>query len=280
MGQFFTNDSVNWALINLSNLPKDQTGILFYLIFSKLGGQYSGFKLNSRGKSRETFEKEFLRYFSGSLADGTPVPFDPFSKSWRADNYIQSTVFGRVINGSHWWTHPEKGFISRNPATGWPAEFKPHPEALNRLRERTTPPNLTSPNKIPLVALTAWYYRFEDISGICTTENVLDVMKHYLSSLRLKPNSEALIFSDIRETGESLQVNPYMLSSVKISPVSITKAEAKSIFPSRTQIMELRKNLRVFEVDFEKIKRMRVAGEDDADVIRRLIQFYESRKRQ
>jgi hypothetical protein len=275
MGQYFTIDSIRWALASLSRLPKDQTGILFYLIFAKLAGQYGGFRLDNSGHTREIFEKEFMRYFSGPLSDGTLVPFDPFSKNWRADRYITSTVFGRVINGSHWWTHLERGFISREPQTGWPAEFSPHPDALGRLLNRPDPPNLVSSNKISLVALTAWYYRFEDVSTMGEEGlDVLNVINYYLASLRLKSNTSPLIFSDVKEANGALQVNPYTLSYVKISPIQITKAEASSIFPPRTKITELRKNLRVFEADFEKIKLMTAPGEDEADVIRRLLQFY------
>ncbi len=158
MGKFVSESAVKWALSELKRIPKDQLALIFALIVSKCP-EISYPKSSQKG----AFELEMGRYLDAPFDQTQDAVFNPIDGDWRARDYIQSTVYGRLLNGSHSWTSPEVGYFERTPKAGWPARIVFSQQGYDRLFIRTSPPCLKSEYRLPVLAIAIYYYRQVDL---------------------------------------------------------------------------------------------------------------------
>lgn len=161
MGTYLTDKAVKWSLEQLQWLPKNQTALLYFLIFARSP------RVDRTDPSvGQEFEAELNRYFGGPIKGGGVACYDPFAAEWRAEQYLNSTVYGRLLVGSHKWTEGVEAFFSRDPASGgWPAVFNLTDKGFNNLESRIRPPCLRFGYKLPLKSLSIYYFRFIDLSS-------------------------------------------------------------------------------------------------------------------
>ena len=136
MGTYLSKEAITWARMQLEKLSKDQIALLYFLIFARCP------KVDRTiPAKREKFESEFYKYFGVPIKGGGVASFNPFDGKWRAPNYINSTVYGRLLVGSHRWTEGSEAFFTRTPSSsGWPAEFSLTDEGFDNLLYRNQPP--------------------------------------------------------------------------------------------------------------------------------------------
>ena len=235
-------------------VPENQLLLIFILVL------ISEPNIERTRVSRNAFVKELEKYIGGPLKGGGTGIYNPLSGSWRAEDYLQSTVFGRLLNGGHGWTNPASGYLVRNPERQWPASFEFNNEGLDRLRKRLSKPCLQAGSRLPLSAIAIWYYKFEALES--TKVNSIDDLRgKYLAKLSLE-NSLALNFFEEEDN---------MFWGNFISHTPLTEDEKIALFPPSTYMSEPRLKVSVFEDDLKLLKKIKQSNEDIADVIRRLI---------
>lgn len=254
MPQYLNKAAIRWAMDALANIPRDQSCLLYFLILTKRSMVKKG------GVAGITpFEKDFYRYFGAPIKGGGIGCFNPFDKRWMAEDYISSTVFGRLLNGSHWWTDADKGFFSRNPVSQFPAEMGILPKAFERLDDRTTYPCLKPGSLLPLTAISVWYFRGEPIN-LKDTTNLKELVKKFKEDvLDLNPNLNQLFFE-----GGAGPINPY-------TDVPISEAEMLAIYPPCPFVGEPKTNVRLYLDDVDTLKRAGVDANHIAEFFRKLI---------
>lgn len=254
MTQYLNKAAIRWAMDSLADIPRDQSCLLFFLILTKKSTVKKG------GLAGMTpFEKEFYRYFGAPIKGGGVGCFNPFDRRWMAEDYISSTIFGRLLNGSHWWTDADKGFFSRNPGSQFPAEMGILPSAFERLNERTTYPCLKPGSLLPLTALSVWYYRDEPIE-VDDPTNLKDLVKKYKADV-LNQNSD---LNQLFFEGGAGPVNPF-------SGSRISEAEMLAIYPPCPFAGEPKTNVRLYVDDVNTVKGAGVDANQIADFFRKLI---------
>lgn len=160
-GKFVSESAVKWALSELKKIPKNQLALIFALIVSKCPEiSYP------KGSPKGPFELEMGRYLDAPIDQTKDSVFNPIEGDWRARDYIQSTVYGRLLNGSHSWTSPEVGYFERTPKSGWPAKIVFSQQGYDRLFIRTSPPCLKSEYRLPVLAIAIYYYRQIDLANL------------------------------------------------------------------------------------------------------------------
>jgi hypothetical protein len=254
MTLYLNQKAIRWAMDALANIPKDQSCLLFFLILTRESTVKNG------GRAGMTsFEKEFYRYFGAPIKGGGVGCFNPLDKCWKAENYINSTVFGRLLNGSHWWTDSEEGFFSREPGRQFPAEMGILPNAFERLEDRTKYPCLKLRSLLPMTAMSVWYYRGEPVETQ-DTANLNSLVKRFKADvLDLNPNLYKLFFE-----GGAGPLNPY-------GTEPLPEEEMLAIYPPCPFAAEPKTNVRLY---LDDVKTMKSAGIDTnqiADYFRQLI---------
>ena len=194
---YLTPEAILWARAQIEDLPKDQIGLVFALLASRSPViSYDSIDMSQRSE----FLQHTLRYFGAPIALGAWGFFVPLDGKWRSDDYLMSTVMGRLLNGSHWWT-AAGGFIGRNPSTGWPATFSFGIRGFEVLRRRTRPPFLTGGKRLPLSAMAIWYFRHEDIAESNLESLVLRYKEEINSSefdvLRIFEDNKTIFWGDL-----------------------------------------------------------------------------------
>ena len=173
VGVFVSRSALTWSLAELRKLPKDQLALIFALILSKVPTvEYP------REGHKSPFEIEMGKYLEAPISSTRDGVFNPIDGQWRAENYFQSTVFGRLLNGSHSWTSPELGYFERTPKSGWPARIEFTQRGFEKLFLRTSPPCLKREHLLPILAVAVYYLRQVDLKpfGISSTESLV---RHY-----------------------------------------------------------------------------------------------------
>ena len=254
-GIYITPVAVQWALKQLIEIPKDQLALLFFLMLTKEPNVCRGQIGNP-----SSFEKEFGRYLSGPVKGGGDAVFNPFAAEWRAAEYINSTVYGRLLNGSHRWTEGVEAFFSRSPATSWPAKFEINDTGFDNLRLRSSPPCLKLAHRLPLSAIAIIYYRFIDLSE-SAPESLNDLVKLYKKEVLFINNRLLELFVE----------GPNFLSNVLFRSSPLSESEKLSCYPPSPYSGEPKKSVLVYEDDIDAIKARLKPGEDIADFMKKLL---------
>lgn len=256
MGLYLTPQAIKWAVYSLSNLPKNQTALFFFLIFAKCPD------VDRTSVARRTrFEEEFHRYFGGPIKGGGIAVYDPFGKEWRAEQYINSTVYGRLLVGSHKWTEGSEAFFSRKPKSGgWPAKFELTEEGFDALKYRSSPPCLKYEYRLPLTATAIYYFRFDDLSPYNPT-NLDDLISLYRKIVITTHPKLHLLFQESQK-----------LSGMELfrrDPLS--ESEKLSCFPPSPFSTEEKTRALLYVDDVDLIDSRLKAGESIADYVRYLL---------
>lgn len=254
MTKYLNKAAISWAMDSLANIPRDQMCLLYFLILTKKSTVKKG---GVAGIS--PFEKEFYRYFGAPIKGGGVGCFNPFDKRWMAEDYISSTIFGRLLNGSHWWTDADKGFFSRNPGSQFPAEMGILPEAFERLRDRSTYPCLKPGSLLPLTAVSVWYYRGDQIA-VDDTTNLKDLVKKFKKDVLILNSNLIQIFFE----GGAGPINPYI-------DKPISESEMLAIYPPCPFAAEPKTNVRLYVDDVNTVKRAGFDANQIAEFFRKLI---------
>src|SRR4030042_2055188 len=251
MGLFITAKAVRWSVNQLNLLPKNQTALLFFLIFAVCPEVGS-----SNSKSRQEFETEFHRYFGGPIrGDGIAV-YDPCGGQWRAENYIHSTVYGRLLVGSHRGTEGTEAFFQREPkAGGWPAQFELTDKGFDNLKYRNESPSLRYEYRLPLTAIATYYYRFDDISHY-----------HLVDQRGLVQLYKQKILSKHSRLGELFVEGSWFLDTI-FSAQSLTEKEKISCFPPSPFMGEPQQRVLLYADDIDYIKGQLKDGETIAEYV-------------
>lgn len=254
MTHYLNRVAIRWAMDALATIPRDQSCLLFFLILTMRSTVKKG------GAAGMTpFEREFYRYFGAPIKGGGVGCFNPFDKRWMAEDYISSTVFGRLLNGSHWWTDVDEGFFSRNPGRSFPAEMGILPNAFERLENRTTHPCLRPGSLLPMTAVSVWYYRGEQVE-IENTANLNDLVTNFKADvLALNPNLHKLFYE-----GGAGPLNPY-------NNEPLSEDEMLAIYPACPFAGEPKTNVRLYVEDVNTVRRAGIDANQIADYFRKLI---------
>ena len=156
---YISQSAVSWALKQLKQLPRDQV-LLLFLICVELSSHLTNNKLGTRPTG---FLAQLDRFLGVVIEPKTRRIFSVFEGKWRAEAYLQSTVIGRLLNGSHIWTSPTDGFIIRKPKSGWPAELAIAPTAISVLEANKRPPKLSHSQLPSMQALAILYFRYQEL---------------------------------------------------------------------------------------------------------------------
>jgi hypothetical protein len=254
-GTYITPAALQWALKQLIEIPKNQLALFFFLMLAKVPIVSSG-----QFGNPSSFENEFKRYLIGPIKGGGEAVFNPFAAEWRAAEYLNSTVYGRLLNGSHRWTEGTEAFFSRSPATGWPAKFSVNDSGFNNLRLRASPPCLKSAHRLPLSAVVIIYYRFMNLSEFSPV-SLDDLVKKYKDEV-LSCNPRLI---------ELFVAGPNFLSNVLFRSNSLTENEKIACYPPSPYSGEPKKSVLIYEDDIDAIKAKLTPGEDIADFIKKLL---------
>jgi hypothetical protein len=255
---YLTADAIVWARSQLANLKKDQAALLWCLILSKTPTvQYDS-------SQKSDFVIEFNRYF------GAPIPgrgvgvFSPIDSKWKAENYLQSTVLGRLLNGSHWWTSPDRGFLERAPKDKWPAHFSFNKEGADRLFLRKGAPSTSGVARLPLAAIAIFYYRFDPLSlgADPSIEELVDLYKQEV--LSLNPLLCELFEADTAVYWGQL-----------FADISLSEQERMSCFPSSPYGGEAKQNALLYVEDVRELHQRLGEGETIADLVRHFLRASE-----
>lgn len=191
--------SVKWANSQLQTFPKDQT-LLFFLLATLRAPSLEYTKDTSKPSG---LIAELYKYLGVRLPNGSWRIFNPLEGKWRAENYVYSTILGRLLNGSHWWTaDSDKGFLERIPSQGWPARLQLRENAITSLEESPKPPKISPQLRLPLEPLSILYFRYSEIPASITnlSELVAEYRKQALQdavSAKLVSNGGILYFGDL-----------------------------------------------------------------------------------
>ncbi len=230
--------TIKWALGELNKVPRDQAALFYFLIFNSVN-------LVKRGTAQQKskFETEFYKYFGGPLKGGGVGCFNPFDGRWMAEEYINSTVYGRLLNGSHWWTDSNQGFFDRNPPTQFPAEIKISSRAFDNLDDRTTSPCLKSSSLLPMSAVAVLYYRYEELN-VNNSNNLTDVVNKFQNEILSTNKQLKQLFS----SGATGPLTPYQKSKP-------SEDEIMSVYPPCPYKGESQVNVRLYVDDVNAVKR-------------------------
>jgi hypothetical protein len=251
---YLTADSIRWASKQLQTVPENQLLLVFILVL------ISQPDIQRTSASKNPFVVELEKYIGGPLKGGGTGIFNPFSWEWRAEDYLQSTVFGRLLNGSHSWTNSASGYISRNPEREWPANFVFDRKGLDRLKKRSTPPCLKAGSRLPLSAIAIWYYKFDELKP--NQANSIEALREtFIAKLNLENPLAVSFFED----------EDNVFWGDLVSHLPLNDDEKIALFPASTYLAEPRKKVSIFEDDLKTLKMMQQPYEDISDVIRRLI---------
>lgn len=252
---YITPEAIKWSLGNMHNLPKDQIALFFFLILSKIPRVQRG-TLNEPS----AFEHEFYRYLGGVIpGDGWAV-YNPLEREWRAGEYINSTVYGRLLNGSHRWTSEENGFFKRSPASGWPANFELTDKGFDNLRKRLSPPCLKSAYRLPLTSLAIYYYRFENV-GYFSPKSACDLVQQF----------KLEVISRFERLSELFVDGPQYLRGDLLRTLPLSVQEKVDCYPSSPFGAEPKSRAFLYQDDIEAISSRLEAGQDLADYIRGML---------
>jgi hypothetical protein len=247
--------AIKQALKVLSGLPKNQTALFYFLIFATCP---------EITKKEETdayvFEREFYKYFGGPIKGGGTGVFDPFGHEWRAENYLYSTVYGRLLTGSHKWTEGSEAFFDRKPSGGgWPATFKLSDRGFDNLKERNSPPCLKYDYRLPIAAVAIYYYRFLDLSSF-NPQSIKDVVSRYKKDVLSKhPRLKELFI-------ETLNMADNIFQNKRPSEEEMINCYPTSPYSTKEKTREL-----LYRDDVQFIKSNLKPGEQVADYVRALI---------
>lgn len=251
---YVTKEALLWARGQLSELPQDQAALFWCLILSKEP------VVSSISHVAESFIDELYRYFGAPIAGGGTGVFNPMDSKWKAENYIQSTVFGRLLNGSHWWTSPDKGFLARSRKDGWPATFQFDAGGASRLFLRQKPPSTSSARRLPIAAVAVYYYKFDRLekSQVSTLEEL--VAKYRREVLVVNPELEKLFDTDTP-----------VFWGTPFSDQELSLSEKLSCFPASPYSSEPKQNVLLYTDDVKEMQKSLIDGQTIADLVRSLI---------
>jgi hypothetical protein len=251
---YLTQEAISWSLSEIQKLPRNQL-LLFFMI--ALGTEPT---IERAGEHRTDFQKELERYLGGDLIGGGTAFFNPLENSWRSEDYFQSTVVGRLLNGSHGWTNGDEGYIRRVPTRGWPADFSVGKQEMKNLKSRTSPPHLKRGSRLPSTAIAIWYHKFDDLAPLGVT-SIDQLTKKYLQ--QIKSNNELLL--DLFESeNPSFWGEPFQNTALSIE-------ERISCFPPSPYRGEPQRNVALYVDDIARIKDLKTKDESVADYVKRLL---------
>ena len=256
-GAYVTGEAIKWALNQLRLIQKDQAALFFCLAISNVES------VKPTRKITDPFVNELLRYIGAPVKGGGTAVFNPVDGKWRSENYISSTVFGRLLNGSHWWTGSD-GFLTRTPALGWPATIEFKNKGFQALFKRIGSPNLAYTNRLPLQAVAILYFK-NDLLNIDpkTSDGLAEVTEKYKTEV-IRGNNDLLgLFKEV-EAGAP----PSVLQENRL-----TETELMACFPPSPHSSEPKQNALLYQDDINELKKMSVADESIAETFRRI--FYE-----
>jgi hypothetical protein len=248
-------NTVKWSLNTLKQIPRDQSGLCYFLIFSVVN-----IVKKEKPPDKSKFENEFFRYFGAPLKGGGVGCFNPFDGRWMAEDYINSTVFGRLLNGSHWWTDSRQGFFDRVPPNQFPAEMKLKENAFEVLQNRTKYPCLKPSALLPLTAMAVLYYRYDQVE-IQNVNNLTDLVRNFKKEIFSKNSGLEVLFS----SGPAGPLSPYQITK----PL---EEELISVYPACPYNGEPQINVRLYADDINAVKSFAGISVDQfSDYFRKLI---------
>ncbi len=254
-GVYVSPPALEWALDQFKELNRDQIALFYCLAISVQPTVKPTRKLD------DPFVEELLRYLGAPIRGGGQAVFNPIEGKWRAPDYLFSTVFGRLLNGSHWWTGDE-GFLTRS-GKGWPAVFQFEEKGYRQLMLRIGAPNLAYKNRLPDLATALLYMSRMDLApyGLTRDSGPEDILNCYFNTF-LKSNE--FLRGLFREAeGEPLN----FLTAVK------PEEEIRmSCYPPSPFSSEPKKNVLLYADDVTTLNKMSHDNEMLADTVRRLIE--------
>lgn len=255
MSKYLTLQAIQWSINRLADLPKNQTALLYFLIFP-----HSPKVDRTNPSSNASFIKEFYRYFGGFIKGGGIACYDPFAREWRAEEYLNSTVYGRLLVGSHKWTEGDEAFFLRDPRSGgWPAQFLLTDGGFNNLKYRSSPPCLKFDYRLPIKVMAVYYYRFDDLSDL-DLSGLEDLTEQYRKT----------VISKHPRLGELFKEGPSYLGSL-FTDEPLAEANKISCYPPAPFCNETMTKQLLYTGDVEYIRTKLKAGQTIADYIRKLL---------
>lgn len=204
-----STDAITWSLKQLKALPRDQI-LLLFLLCVELAGRIDYIK---EGGKATGFLRELEKFIGVQIDNKTLRIFSPFEGKWRAGAYLQSTVLGRLLNGSHSWTNPTNGFIQREPKRGWPAELTVSQNAIALLEQNSKSPRISHTQLPSIQALAILYFKYETLPG--EAKDIFSVVELFKSKFpEGSPVMENVTRSDIMFLGRALVPSKPTLSQV------------------------------------------------------------------
>ena len=251
---FLTADAITWARGKFSELPKDQAALFWCLILSKVS------RVDYDASQRNPFVLEFEKYFGAPILGGGVGAFSPMDGKWRAENYLQSTVFGRLLNGSHWWTSADRGFLKRSVKDGWPADFIFDKVGADRLFLRKSAPSTSHVERLPIAAVALYYYRFQPLK-VSEVTNLTDLVEKYKSDV-------TDLNADLHDLFD-WEIPVYWGSLFRED--ELTELEQISCFPKSPFSAEGKQNVLLYSEDVKKAQERLSEGQTIADLFRKLM---------
>lgn len=239
-------------------LKRDQLALFFCLTIAKEP------VIAKTNKITSPFSQELLRYLGAPIKGGGVGFFNPIEGKWRSENYLFSTVSGRLLNGSHWWTGAD-GFIKRTPTKDWPATFSFDRQGFETLLRRYSSPNLAYANRLPLEAVAILYFRDQDLSIYSLTQesSISELTKLYQE--KVLENRQELVGLFRESHGEFSR--PLFVGETVGEEVWI------GIFPPSPHSSEPKKNVLLYSDDVDSLNAMSEGNEMIADTLRRLLKM-------
>lgn len=256
LGVFIKPAAAKVALGELRTLKNDQLALFFCLAVSNEP------VIQQKNKLDSPFSKELLRYLGAPIRGGGVAFFNPLDGKWRSENYLFSTVSGRLLNGSHWWTGVD-GFIKRTPAKDWPARFDFDSDGFQNLMRRYSAPNLAYENRLPLEAVAILYFRDQNLiaDGLSESSDISDLVALYKNKiLHNRPELVGLFRESFEKSwGEIFASQP------------ANEENWLEIYPPSPHSSEPKKNVLLYTDDIAYLQAMSDRDEMIADTLRRLL---------
>ncbi|CAB4622014.1 unannotated protein [freshwater metagenome] len=249
---FVTPDAVRWALAELKKRQSDQSALFLQIALARFP------KVPPRAEGEAPFIGELMRYIGVPKPNGSHQIFNPMRGEWLAENYVGSTIFGRLLNGSHWWTIGEMAILERVPSTGLPAVIRPTEETFQKLMQRTKSPYLHAGQRLPRVATAILYFRGVDVGQLSVSdpETLWRVyFEQALGSLNLleklfeRPGENAIFWGELFQTSKP------------------TQEELRACYP----VGGPKAQIGIYASDMEEIQSKLKPNENEADFISRLL---------
>jgi hypothetical protein len=250
--KFITPDAVKWALGILKKLTSDQSALFIQIVLSKFP------YVPPRSEGDAPFVGELMRYIGVAKQTGNFDLFNPMRGEWLAENYVGSTLYGRLLNGSHWWTLGNEAILSRTPASGLPAEITPNEETFQRLLLRTRSPYLSAGQRLPRLATAILYFRNVDLHEF----HVSDPESLWDAYFQVGLQSSKLLERLFEREGDNAVYWGGLLQDTQPG-----LDEIRDCFPAGGP----KAQIGVFSSDMEKLQLLRRNGENEAQVIHRLL---------